>query len=198
MCRLWLLVLLLSFLLSPSWATTVVPPDFTTMVKRAEIIFSGQVTDVRSQWLGEGSQRCIVTKVSLTVLKTLKGSASSPYVLQTLGGTVDNRTMEVDGVPQFKVGDRTLLFVEHNGTQICPLVGFMHGYFRIATDTKSSQEIILRYNGEPLRSTTEIDQIHQQAVASSGTQLETSEIVGPPMKRADFEAEIQRKVSAGL
>jgi len=39
--------------------------------------------------------------------------------------------MEVTDAPKCKVGDRDILFVENNGTQFVPLVGIMHGRFRV-------------------------------------------------------------------
>jgi len=178
-------------------ATTVIPPDFSTMVHRAEVIFRGKVTNVRSEWTGEGSQRCIVSYITFDVLKTLKGKPATPYVLKMLGGTVGDQALEIPGVPKFNVGDHTLLFVEHNGTQFVPLVGIMHGYFRIQTDTKTGAETVLRYNGDPLQNTAEIDQTHQRAVASGGIAEETAQSTpGTPMKRSDFENQIEQKLTS--
>ena len=180
-------------------ATTVIPPDFGTMVKRAEIIFRGKVTNVRSEWSGTGAQRCIVSYVTFDLIKVLKGEPSSPYVLKMLGGTVGDDGMAVSGAPKFAVGDTTLLFVEHNGTQFIPLVGIMHGYFRMERDPKTGDEIVLKSTGEPLRGTAEIDREHQAAVASGGTaepQIATA-TAGTSMKRSDFETAIARAVKAG-
>ena len=165
------------------------------MVHQAEIIFRGKVTAVRSEWSGEGSQRCIVTYVTFDVLKALKGAPASPYVLRLLGGTVGDQTMEIDGVPKFAVGDKTLLFVEHNGTQIVPLVGMMYGYFHLTTDTATGQEIVHRFNGEALHTTAEIDRDHQRAVVSSGTATAKANAVGAPMKSDNFEAEIRAQAA---
>jgi hypothetical protein len=48
-------------------ATTVIPPSFDELVSRAELIFQGSVTDVRSEWTGEGAQRHIMSYVTLKV-----------------------------------------------------------------------------------------------------------------------------------
>ena len=60
------LALLAAFFVASSSlrATTVIPPSFDELVSRAELIFQGSVTDVRSQWVGEGAQRHIVTYVT--------------------------------------------------------------------------------------------------------------------------------------
>src|SRR4030095_16313553 len=76
-------------------ATTVIPPSFDELVSRAELIFQGSVTDVRSQWIGEGAQRHIVTYVTFSVADAIKGSPGATYTIRMLGGTVDGQTMEV-------------------------------------------------------------------------------------------------------
>jgi len=193
----WVLTLLGVCSFARVQATTVIPPDFNSMVHRAEVIFRGKVTSVRSEWTGTGSQRCIVSYITFDVLKTLKGKPATPYVLKMLGGTVGDDAMEVSGAPKFALGDETLLFVEHNGTQFIPLVGIMHGYFRIKTDPKSGKDVVLKYNGSPLQNTAELDQEHARAVASTGTAEETPQVAAVPMPRSDFEAEIQRKLTSG-
>ena len=130
-----------------SHATSVEPPDFESLLKQAEVILTGEVTATRSEWVGFGSQRHIETCVTLSVINTLKGAPPNPYVLRIMGGIVGDTTLEIDGVPKFKVGDRTLLFVENNGTQFVPLVGIMHGYFKVARDPRSGEEVILNTMG---------------------------------------------------
>src|SRR5258706_313796 len=111
-----------------------VPPTFEQLVQQAELIFQGTVTDVRSVWQGEGAQRHIDTYVRFQVDENVKGNATSSYTLRVLGGTVGDETMEVTDSPKFKVGDREILFVEHNNEQFGPLVGINHGHFRVQRD----------------------------------------------------------------
>src|SRR5437016_11891433 len=54
-------------------ATTVIPPSFDDLVGRAEMIFQGTVTGVRSEWTGEGAQRHIMSYVTVKVEETIKG-----------------------------------------------------------------------------------------------------------------------------
>ena len=117
-------------LISVASATTVIPPSFDELVTRAQTILQGTVTNVRSEWTGEGAQRHIVSYVTLNVEDTFKGNPGRQMTLRMLGGTVGSETMEVTDAPKFKVGDRDVLFVENNGTQFVPLVGIMHGRYR--------------------------------------------------------------------
>ncbi|PYK58992.1 MAG: hypothetical protein DME43_09930 [Verrucomicrobia bacterium] len=55
-------------------ATTVIPPSFDDLVGRAEMIFQGTVTDVHSEWTGEGAQRHIMSYVTVKVEEAIKGN----------------------------------------------------------------------------------------------------------------------------
>src|SRR5205085_8375189 len=83
-------------------ATTVIPPSFDELVSRAEMIFQGSVTGVRSEWTGEGAQRHIMSYVTLKVEDAIKGNPGSTVTLRMLGGTVGGETMEVTDAPKFK------------------------------------------------------------------------------------------------
>lgn len=143
------------FVFSFAHATTVVPPSFDQLVGQAEVIFQGTVSDVKSEWTGEGAERHIVTYVTLTVEDAIKGDPGATYTMRMLGGTVDGTTMEVSDVPKFKVGDRDILFVEHNGTQFVPLVGIMHGRFHVQKDATRGA-IVLKNNGEAVKDLTQL------------------------------------------
>ncbi|MEP6685170.1 MAG: hypothetical protein ABJB22_00200 [Verrucomicrobiota bacterium] len=152
-------------------STTVIPPTFDKLVGNAEIIFQGSVTTVRSQWVGEGAQRHIASYVTFKVEDALKGEPGTSYTIQMLGGTVDGETMEVSESPKFAVGDRDILFVEHNGQQFIPLVGIMHGRFRIQREAQTGREIIVTNEGarltDPERLGKETNPFLQAAAAIS-------------------------------
>ena len=131
-------------------ATTVIPPMFEELVDQAQIIFQGSVSDVKSQWVGEGGDRHIVTYVTFKVEDALKGNPGERYTIRQLGGTVDGETMGVSDAPKFKVGDRDILFVQNNGSQFVPLVGIMHGRFRIRIDASGAESLVTNA-GEPVR-----------------------------------------------
>src|SRR5438105_12551302 len=145
-------------------ATTVIPPSFDDLVGRAEMIFQCTVTDVRSEWTGEGAQRHIMSYVTVKVEETIKGNPGASVTLQMLGGTVGAETMEVADAPKFKVGDRDILFVENNGTQFVPLVGIMHGRFRVEQDT-TGQDAVFTNEGSPLSDVTQLGKGEKAASA---------------------------------
>src|SRR5205807_7110972 len=153
-------------------ATTVIPPSFDELVSRGEVIFQGTVTDVRSQWVGEGGQRHINSYVTFKVEDAIKGKPGAQITLQMLGGTVGSETMEVTDAPKFKVGDRDILFVENNGTQFVPLVGIMHGRFHVQKD-ENGRDVVLTNDGAPL---TDVNQLGKdKRAATAGRALSTRE-----------------------
>jgi hypothetical protein len=166
-------------------ATTVIPPSFDQLVSRAEMIFQGNVTEVRSEWTGEGAQRHIMSYVTLTVEDAIKGNPGSTVTLRMLGGTVGGETMEVTDAPKFKVGDRDILFVENNGTQFVPLVGIMHGRFRVKKDSKG-QDAVFTNEGSPLSDVTQLGK--NEAAASAGRALSMREFKQAIQAKAQAQA----------
>jgi hypothetical protein len=164
-------------------ATTVIPPTFDQLVDEADTIFEGTVTGLHSEWTGEGADRHIVTYVSFKIEDALKGALGSDYTIRMFGGTVDGQTVEVTDAPRFKVGDRDILFVTHNGTQFIPLVGIMHGRFHVQPDENGANEKIAKDNGAAVADVAKLGQDEGAAVS------------GKPMSKADFKAAIRQKIA---
>ena len=152
-------------------ATTVVPPTFDELVARSQSVFVGQTLDVQSQWVSTSSGRAIVTLVTFKVVRTLKGELGGQTVLEFLGGTVGEYRMEVAGMPKFRVGDEDVLFVDERGQPVSPVVGFMHGRFRILEDPASGRRSVARYNLEPLASVSDLGAPSVPARVSSARAL---------------------------
>jgi hypothetical protein len=151
--------------------TTVIPPTFDDLISRAQVIFQGVVTDVRSQWAGEGAQRSIVSYVTFKIEDAVKGNPGGTYTIRMLGGTVGDQTVEVTDSPKFKVGNRDILFVENNGSQFVPLVGIMHGRFRIQHD-QSGHDVVMTNEGEPLSDVLQLGRDEHAATAGKAISLD--------------------------
>ena len=187
MKKLWpsLLATFTFALVSIALATTVIPPTFDDLVAHAEMIFQGTVTDVRSEWTGEGGQRHIASYITFKVDDTIKGNPGAKVTLNLMGGTVGAETMEVSDAPKFKVGDRDILFVENNGTQFVPLVGIMHGRFHVQKD-ENGRDVVLTNDGAPL---TDVNQLGKdKRSATAGRAISTQE----------FKQAVQNKVGHPL
>ncbi len=152
-------------------ATTVIAPTFAQLVNEAEVIFQGTVTASRSVWVGEGAQRDIMTYVTFKVDDAVKGTPGSIYTISMVGGTVGQDTMEISGAPKFKIGSRDLLFVQHNGQQFIPLVGIMHGRFRVQLD-QSGRDVVMTDDKAPLSNTAELGVNEQNARAGAAMSVD--------------------------
>jgi hypothetical protein len=164
-------------------ATTVIPPTFDELVTEAENIFEGTVTAMHSEWAGEGKDRHIVTFVTFKIEDAIKGAPGADYTIRMFGGTVDGQTMEVTDAPRFKVGDRDILFVQHNGTQFIPLVGIMHGRFHVQPDANGANEKIAKDNGATVADVAKLGQDEHAAVT------------GTALSKAEFKAAIRQKMA---
>jgi hypothetical protein len=164
-------------------ASTVIAPTFEQLVQQAELIFQGTVTDVRSVWEGEGAQRHIDTYVTFHIDEKVKGQATSSYTIRMLGGTVGDETMEVTDAPKFKVGDRNILFVEHNNEQFVPLVGINHGHFRVQRDEQTGRDIITTGEGEAVRDLAQLGHSEEAAITNDAAEALSPDDLKSAVKR---------------
>jgi hypothetical protein len=153
-------LLLLLFALVPfAHATSVVPPSFPELVAESDAIYRGRVTSVQAKRVenshADGS--VIKTFVTLAVERVLKGPERTAVTLEFLGGTVGDETLTVTGMPTFTLGAREIVFVQKNGIQFCPLVGLMHGRYRVLRDESTAREHIARDNGLPLTDPADVE-----------------------------------------
>jgi hypothetical protein len=163
-------LILIGAALSRAFATTVIPPTFEQLVGQAEFIFEGTVTNTQSVWTGEGAQRHIETYVTFQVEENVKGEAGSSYTIQMLGGTVGDETLEITDTPKFKVGDRDILFVEHNNDQFVPLVGIGYGRFHVQRDEQTGRDVLLTDEGEAVRDLTQLGRDQKAATIANISQ----------------------------
>ena len=99
----------------------------------ASTIFVGEVIGQDAIWVSTRQGRAIKTLVTFRVEDVWKGASGAVTRLEFLGGTIGDTTMEVIGMPTFRVGQRSVLFVA-SGRHVSPLVGFMHGRMRVERD----------------------------------------------------------------
>lgn len=151
---------------SPARATTVIAPDFDSLVSGADYVVRAVVKSVTCEYRTTPRGQAIFTKVELTVLETITGTPPTPLVLDLLGGTVNGVTMQVQGVPQFHVGDEDILFVQSNGHQYFPLVGIMNGKYPVKRDPTTGVAYVARSNGVALYDEKDVKQEMGSAAAA--------------------------------
>ncbi len=114
-------------------ATSYPPVSFNDLVSRADVIFVGDVVDVRPFLLTTRTGTIIKTRVVFRVSDPLFGTTSSVEVFDFLGGEVGDVGMAVAEMPTFAVGDRRIVFARRT-RGINPIVGFRQGLLRIGRD----------------------------------------------------------------
>ena len=167
-------------------STTVIPPTFSELVSKASLIFVGQVANVRAVWENTPQGRAIITLVTFRVEDVWKGQSGAMTQLEFLGGTLDGMTLDVVGMPNFTVGQRDVLFVGDTVRTMSPLVGFMHGRFRVERDLASGIDRVRTHDGRSLPDVNEIGSNRPPAFLSM-----------TPMRLSGFKAAVTGEMSAG-
>jgi len=171
-------------------ATTVVAPTFTELVRQADVIFEGEVTDTRPRLVVDRGTEKIVTDVTFRVAKVSKGRTPTQTVLQFAGGVVGDRGFRVAGVPEFVRGERDVIFALASKQQISPVVGVMYGRFRIVGDGGADVDRVRQFDDTPLRDVAAIGSKEQQPVLSQTPAMPL------PAFEAAIAAEVRRQAGA--
>ena len=144
------------------WATTLYAQDapgaysLDALITRAPLVVVSTVTDRRAEWEHYGASRLIITKVTLEVEQTLKGSSPRTLTIDVMGGTIGDETQRVSHTPEFRVGDRDVLFLNNAPRSVSPLVGSDQGRFRVMTDSATGVARVLTRGFAPLVSAADI------------------------------------------
>ncbi|HTD67624.1 MAG TPA: hypothetical protein VK846_13945 [Candidatus Limnocylindria bacterium] len=165
------------------FGATVIAPSFDQLVESADLIFTGQTRSQRSEWRNIGGQKSIVTLVSFRVSAVHKGRADSVVTLQFLGGAVGDVTLDVSDMPKFRKGERVVLFVQKNGANASPLIGFYHGKFSLQSDA-TGRETVWKHDGEAVMDVLEI-----------GRSKPTARSARVPLSNEEFTGKVREHLS---
>ena len=161
-------------LLAAPWpglqATTVLPPDFDTLVNRSDYVVRARVIAAEPQLTTTADRWKIHTLVELEVLEVIVGEPPAKPVLRFLGGRVGERELVVDGVPQLRVGEESILFIRDNGRALCPLYAMGHGVYPVVEEPATKRRYLVRVDGQPLRNVAEVSRpLTEEATAADQT-----------------------------
>lgn len=120
-------------------ASLIVPTDLPTLVREAQAIALGRVTDVRGV-IRPGTRR-VESYIVFAVDESIKGAGARTLIFKTLGGTSGRYRTVVPGSPVFEPGDEAVVFLGR-GTTPYP-IGLSHGVFRVRRDRATGQRRIL-------------------------------------------------------
>lgn len=164
-------------------ATTYESVTFEQLVQKADVIFIGEVADVRSFEV-RGAGRSLKTRVTFRVVDPIYGANPVNEVFDFLGGTIGDETMEVAGMPTFAIGDRRVVFARRDGS-ISPIVGFSQGLLKVSRDA-AGVDRVLTHDGYPVART--------QAFGAARPATSASPIM--PMTVASLRASIVTALAA--
>lgn len=165
-------------------ATTYESFSFDQIVRRAEVIFVGDVVDVRSYEVSRNANRSFKTRVTFNVSDSIYRASTIAETFDFLGGTVGDETMEVAGMPQFARGDRRVVLA-YRGESINPIVGFTQGLLSVSRDIRGADRV-LAYDGYPIGSPQ----------AFGPNRAKTSALPIVPMTVAEFRTAITTTLAA--
>ena len=165
-----------------AWSTTVIPPSFDALVSGANTIFVGEVIGQNAIWVSTPQGRAIKTQVTFRVEEVWKGASGVVTRLEFLGGTIGETTMEVVGMPTFRVGQRSVLFVASDVrsarssascTAACASSATSHGVDRVRT-----------HDGRSLGAVNEVGPLRADYMRSI-TPMRLSELASAVKSRVD-------------
>ena len=126
------------------------------LTERADMIVVSTVASRRSRWEHSESSRLIMTTVTLAVEQALKGSAPRTLSVEVYGGTIGDERQYASHVPEFRVGERDVLFLNRPAHALSPLVGSDQGRFRIVNESATGTARVLTAGFTPLVTPGEI------------------------------------------
>lgn len=166
-------------------ATSYEAVTFAELIARADVIFIGEVLDVRPFPLETRDGQIIKTRVVFRVSDPLWGTTSTIEIFEFLGGELNGIEMDVVDMPKFAVGDRRVVFARRERS-INPIVGFAQGLLQVTRDA-SGVDRILTLEGSPLATPESIGRASAPGVSLTSVQ---------PMSLSDLRASIRRALEA--
>ncbi|HEV8692070.1 MAG TPA: hypothetical protein VGQ91_17330 [Ideonella sp.] len=166
----------LAALATTGHATVLPYKNVQALVDEAEGIVIGTVRSVDA---AAAKPHDVHTYVTLDQLETLSGKLDAPTLtLRLKGGIVDGRGLHVDGAPNFKPNERVLLFVQGNGHDLVPLVGWSQGMFRLVMDASSGKTQVQDADGNDV-----VGMADGQLQRNEGAHLDVELLGAPELQR---------------
>jgi hypothetical protein len=92
------------------------PIDIPERIRGAERVVVATAQHVQPEWRRNSNGDTIITsQILLQVGETLKGSPAMTLIMDLEGGTIGGVTLKVSSLPDLKVGERAVFFLDPNG-----------------------------------------------------------------------------------
>lgn len=110
-------------------AATLIHLTLDEMTAQSQAILLGRCVEVSSAW--NATHTDIVTSSVFEVAQYYKGSLGKRVTITELGGQVGGWVSEYPGIPRFRVGEESLLFVWTGPDGAHQVIGLTQGKFRV-------------------------------------------------------------------
>ena len=122
------LVLLIAISTISVFATTVQRLGLEDLVKKAQTIVVGKVTDSRTYWTAD--RKLILTNYTIQVDENIKGEPARSVEVTAIGGKIGDLELHVSGMVSFVDGENAVVFIERSGAYQT-VVGLAQGKFTV-------------------------------------------------------------------
>jgi len=186
------IIAFLPFAVAPSnlRATTVLPLDLESLVQQSGTIAQVTVGNLQNLSRGTPESSPIVTRVTFVIQKVYKGRASGNVDVDFLGGTIGTRRMSIQGMPQFKQGQRLIVFLANPANKpISGTIGLDQGVLRIVYDPQTGADRIYRWWGQGVNTQTSFK---DRTIASMEA---TTDATGNAETLSEFEKQLSQAIA---
>lgn len=117
---------------APLTASTFVAMTEDELISQSDMVIQGEVINMQSHWSQSG--RIIVTDATIRVDEVLIGDSPPVVRVRTIGGQVNDFTVEAPGFPAFEFGEHVILYLyKESADRSLRVLGYQQGYFRVVT-----------------------------------------------------------------
>ena len=143
------LLIVMLFLVRFSSATTATLLSDEQLITSSRVILLGEVKSVKAQW--NLNHENIETYVKVEVSTLLKGNIQGDdIVFRQLGGRVGDTSTVIFGAPEYKAGDRVLLFLDTARDGTLRIAHLFQGKYDVVDDKSSGQQRVRRHVDDDL------------------------------------------------
>jgi hypothetical protein len=171
-------------------ATTVLPLDLDSLVKQSWVIAQVTVGNLQSFSTGTPVSSPIATRVTFVIQKVYKGQVSGSADIDFLGGTIGTKRVSVPGMPQFKQGQRLIVFLANpTEKRVSGTIGLDQGILRIVFDPQTGTDRVYRWWGQGVNPQTSFKD------RTSVSMEKTTDTTGNAETLAEFESQLNRAIA---
>ena len=139
------IILLLLSVAQVASATTVVVPTDTEMLIGARAVVRGRVLQVETSYDEQRGE--VFTYITLRVREVLKGAVTARrIVIKESGGQTADQTTMIYGMPEFKIGQQVLVYLDTRDDGTLRVHQMFLGKFNIVVDPFSGRDVVVREN----------------------------------------------------